>query len=99
MAFLSLRSEKGVPDEREITIAGVMVVLVALDTVVMSIVAHLGWTRPLAVDLFAWALMGTGLSSLFFLWLPHLSHMTDRAVAICLTLSACAGAVACLALN
>ena len=25
--------------------------------------------------------------------------MTDRAVAICLTLSACAGAVACLALN
>ena len=99
MAFLSSRSEKGVPDKREITIAGVLVVLFALDTVVMSIVAHLGWTRPLAVDLFAWALMGTGLSSLFFLWLPHLSHMTDRAVAICLTLSACAGAVACLALN
>lgn len=99
MAFLSSCSEKGVPDKREITIAGVLVVLFALDTVVMSIAAHLGWTRPLAVDLFAWALMGTGLSSLFFLWLPHLSHMTDRAVAICLTLSACAGAVARLALN
>lgn len=36
MAFLSSRSEKGVPDKREITIAGVLVVLFALDTVVMS---------------------------------------------------------------
>lgn len=99
MAFLSSRSAKGVPGKREITVAAALVILLAIDSVVMSVAAYLGWTRPLVIDVFAWALMGAGLSCLFFLWLPHLSHMTDRAVGICLTLSAVAGSVACLALN
>lgn len=99
MSFAISRSARGIPGKRQITISAALVMLFALDTSIMAMAAQAGWSRPVAFDLIAWAIMGAGLSALFFLWVPHLSRIADAATGLCLPLSATAGAFICLALN
>lgn len=98
-ALVVARLPEGCLGARGTIAATVFVALFSLDTALVGAASLAGIFRPLAVNLVAWALLGVGLAGLLFLWVPLLARLRGRALASCLALSTCAGAVIHLAIN
>lgn len=98
-ALVVSRLPEGRLGARGTVAAAALVTLFSLDTAVVGAASLAGILRPLAVNLLAWALLGAGLASLLFLWVPFLARLRGRALASCLALSTCAGAAMHLAFD
>lgn len=93
------RLKSGAFGKRSVAASTAAIALAALDTALVGITGEVGFARPFAADVAAWAVLGIGLSCLLFLWMPLLDGLSEAELAGCLSLSAACGAVICLGLH